>query len=193
MQIELRRIKVFQALSRETTAFTAELWCDGRKLGRALNDGGGGATRLEVPDRQRRGALEAYAAGLPRAKSEDFPEGLAMNLDFYLALLVERHLEEKYERALCRKHILLQLKDAPPGEYIRHPMAYSPPAVATLRQQYGGNLACVVNERYAPRAPVRPLYAPPPSDNSAPKNGVEDDHDPRAGGFSRHGPRGSPR
>ena len=158
MHIELRRLKVFEEMSRETTAFTAELWVDGTKLGRAMNDGGGGATRCEVRDRKRLDAVETFAAALPRAKSKDFADGLPMDLDFYLALLVDRHLEEKQERALCRKHIVLQLKNSPPGHYACYQAAYSPQTVEALRKRHGANLLCVVNERYLPGAAARPLY-----------------------------------
>jgi hypothetical protein len=160
MHIELRRIKVFEEMSRETEAFTAELWVDGKKLGHVMNDGGGGASNIEVADRPRLDAVEAYAAALPSAKSDDFAEGLPMDLDFYLALLLERHLEEKHERALCQKHIVLQLKNAPPGQYACYKEAYSPQAVAALRKRHGENLLCIVNDRYRPGAPVRPLYEP---------------------------------
>lgn len=44
MKIELKNIKTYPALSEETTAFSAEIFIDGRKAGYAKNDGHGGCT-----------------------------------------------------------------------------------------------------------------------------------------------------
>lgn len=52
MRIELRRVEHSPALSRETNAFSADVWIDGRKEGCAYNQGQGGCTEVE-PDALR--------------------------------------------------------------------------------------------------------------------------------------------
>lgn len=44
MQIELKSIRVYDRMSEETTAFSASLYIDGKKVGTAKNDGRGGMT-----------------------------------------------------------------------------------------------------------------------------------------------------
>jgi len=42
MQIELRKVKVCNWMSEETTCYQAEIWIDGKKMGDASNEGHGG-------------------------------------------------------------------------------------------------------------------------------------------------------
>ena len=44
MKIELKNIKVYSDMSEETTAFSADIFINGRKAGYAKNDGRGGCT-----------------------------------------------------------------------------------------------------------------------------------------------------
>lgn len=55
MKVELRAIKVYDRLSEETTAFTAVIYADGKRVGDAKNDGHGGSTwvRLDRPASDR--------------------------------------------------------------------------------------------------------------------------------------------
>jgi hypothetical protein len=44
MKISLKKIKVYESLSEETTAFTADLYINGKHVGEVSNDGHGGQT-----------------------------------------------------------------------------------------------------------------------------------------------------
>ena len=51
MQFELRRVSYSATLSQETSAFTADIWVDGKKAGSAENHGTGGCTNIRPPAR----------------------------------------------------------------------------------------------------------------------------------------------
>jgi hypothetical protein len=88
MKIELRKIKVCKELSQETEAFFAEVWVDDKRVGTTRNDGHGGSNYVDVADRALRPAMEAWARALPPAYCDGYPDGLTMDLDFYISLLV---------------------------------------------------------------------------------------------------------
>lgn len=50
MDIQLKHIKFFKQLSRETLCFEANVYVNGKKLGQALNTGDGGETRFDLQD-----------------------------------------------------------------------------------------------------------------------------------------------
>ena len=55
MKVELKKLAIYPRLSEETTAFNADLWIDGVKVGSAKNDGHGGMTFVSwvVPPARR--------------------------------------------------------------------------------------------------------------------------------------------
>jgi hypothetical protein len=90
MNIELKKLKVHEDMSEETTAFSAEVWSDGQLVAYAKNIGQGGETDLlpaePIPEnRARLTALERTALSLPPVTSDWGP--LPMNLPFYIDML----------------------------------------------------------------------------------------------------------
>jgi hypothetical protein len=68
MNIQIKNIKVYNALSEETTCFTADVFVNGKKIAYAKNDGRGGSTYYNHYNREDRPALEAaeeFAKTLP--------------------------------------------------------------------------------------------------------------------------------
>ena len=61
MKIELRRITFNARLSRETNAFAADIYIDGKKAGTAENDGGGGETMVRIMPKELMQQAVAYA------------------------------------------------------------------------------------------------------------------------------------
>lgn len=47
-RLSVKKMNVAINLSRETTAFTADIYLDGQKIGKAINDGNGGATNCWI-------------------------------------------------------------------------------------------------------------------------------------------------
>lgn len=67
-RITLKHITHSEKLSRETNAFTADVYFDGKKVGYAENDGHGGSTNVcRYPEtREEFKAAEVYAKSLPQ-------------------------------------------------------------------------------------------------------------------------------
>jgi len=60
MKVELRKLAIYPRMSQETTAFAADLWIDGAKVGYAKNEGHGGATFVDwTAAREQRVEIEA--------------------------------------------------------------------------------------------------------------------------------------
>ncbi len=98
MKIELKRFTINARLSRETTAFAADVWVDGLKVGHAENDGHGGATsvRLEPAVRSK---IEAHGRTLV---PEDY-KGFTSGAEWVVDQLVEVTLQKKAEASLVKK------------------------------------------------------------------------------------------
>lgn len=64
LNIELRKIHYAAFASEETNCFDAEIWINGKKEGRAHNDGHGGMTSIDPHSLSQK--LDIYGATLPR-------------------------------------------------------------------------------------------------------------------------------
>lgn len=91
MNIELRNITHNARLSRETTAYAADIFVDGKCRGNVHNDGNGGADFISPHTLAKE--LEAYAATLPEKKLG--ANTYTMSADLLLGDLLNRHLEGK--------------------------------------------------------------------------------------------------
>jgi hypothetical protein len=82
MKIELKKIAIYPRLSDETTAFNADVWIDGQKVGSAENDGHGGATivRLTVSHARQNEIEAAFKAKVP-AEYARFTSGVEWAVD----------------------------------------------------------------------------------------------------------------
>lgn len=103
MKIELKKIKVFNSLSEETTAFTADVYVDGVKCAYARNDGRGGCTnynRYENKMELLRHA-EAFCKTLP-SKKYDFGE-FEMNLETFIDDALYEHIKSKEDEKFTKK------------------------------------------------------------------------------------------
>lgn len=98
MKIELRRFTTNARLSRETTAFAADVWVDGKKAGCAENDGHGGCTMVHL-DPSVRGKVEAHGKTLVPAEYRSFTGGAEWIVD----QLVEAELQKRSDKAFAKK------------------------------------------------------------------------------------------
>lgn len=98
MNIELKRFTSNARLSRETTAFAADVWVDGLKVGHAENDGHGGATSVHL-DPAVRGKVEAHGRTLVPEEYNGFTSGAEWVVD----QLVEAALQKRAESSLAKK------------------------------------------------------------------------------------------
>jgi hypothetical protein len=117
MKIELKKIKVAEHMSEETTAFTAELFADGKNIGYVKNDGRGGCTDYySNPDANSRKKLqeaEAFCQTLPDIDYGSFKH--KMNLENFIDELLEKHLKEKDQVKLNNKMVNTIMWGVPNG------------------------------------------------------------------------------
>lgn len=107
MNIELKKIKVAEHMSEETTAFTAELFVNGKNIGYVKNDGRGGCTDYHNnPDEKSKEALreaEAFCLTLPEVDYGIFKH--KMDLETFIDELLDKHLKEKEQKKLEKKMV----------------------------------------------------------------------------------------
>lgn len=104
MNIELRNIKIYEKLSEETIAFSANIYINGVNAGQADNTGHGGPTSYGYNSAKGKKLLdeaEAYCQTLPAEVLHDTPSKgktvtIQMNLENYIDNLVSAHQQKKY-------------------------------------------------------------------------------------------------
>lgn len=108
MTIELRNIQIHDRMSEETTAFTASLYIDNKKIGWAKNTGQGGCTTYGADDHKDYALIkeaEAYCEGLPPNKFEydgtsyENPASLEVVID----RIIDEYLVEKENKKLKKR------------------------------------------------------------------------------------------
>ena len=113
MKIELKKLKIAEHMSEETTAFTAEIYVDGVNAGYAKNDGRGGCTDYHHnPDQKSKDLMrkaEAHCLTLPPIK---YPAShgmkafdVKMNLENLIDQFVEDELKRKDQKKLEKKMV----------------------------------------------------------------------------------------
>lgn len=94
MELQLKKLKVSASLSEETLAFTADVYLDGRLVGRAKNDGGGGMVLFHATESTAAAACQAFHAHL-----ESLPPRIDDGLD-----LQPRCIEDAIEASAESTH-----------------------------------------------------------------------------------------
>lgn len=98
MKIELKRFTTNARLSQETTAFAADVWVNGKKVGTAENDGHGGSHTVHL-DRSVRNQVEAYGKPLVPAEFANFTSGT----EWVVQLLLEAELQKRADKSLAKR------------------------------------------------------------------------------------------
>jgi len=97
VKVELKRFTTNARLSQETTAFAADVWVDGKKVGHAENDGHGGATMVRL-DPSVRDKIEAHGKTLVPAEYASFTSGAEWIVD----QLVEAELVKRDDKRIAK-------------------------------------------------------------------------------------------
>ena len=115
MDVEIRGFKHHKALSRETEAFTGLLFVDGKKIAEVMNDGNGGSTNIShiVNRKTNESTREDVWAFEEWCEKRQPVDGLAMNADFYIALMVQRMIRTRELLRLCKKNVVVRLEGEP--------------------------------------------------------------------------------
>ena len=155
MNIELRKFAWYPRLSEETNAFNADVYIDGVRSATASNDGHGGSNMLHDIVKGTRKRLDEHCKTLPPVPCS-FGDGqpLAVDLDFFISLLVEAMIkdqEQKKQLAKLRrdltKEIMCTYKDKT-GVFaikLKKPHAVTPESINKFRSTRP-NIDLVLNE-----------------------------------------------
>lgn len=98
MKIELRRLKIVERMSQETTCFIADVYIDGKKVGTAQNEGCGGSTNVAI-DAATSARIKAHVDTLG-ANAFDGPAAYVVDALVFAEL--ERRDAEKLKKKLAR-------------------------------------------------------------------------------------------
>lgn len=97
MNIELKRFTTNARLSQETTAFAADVWIDGKKVGSAQNDGQGGCTIVRL-DPSVLAKVDSHGKALVPAEYKAVMSGAEWIID----QLVEAELVKREDKRIAK-------------------------------------------------------------------------------------------
>lgn len=111
MNIELKSLRIYDRMSEETIAFTADVYVNGKKVAYAKNDGHGGCTDYHSypnADRALLKAAEDYCKGLPPEKAElgsgivELPQSLESVIDAWVYRVHNEKEAAKFQKQLVK-------------------------------------------------------------------------------------------
>ena len=155
MNAELRKVKVYDGMSRETTAFNAELWIDGELAAHVENDGGGGPNFIRYVDRSHgrsayETAFDAWTEAMPPTPADDDFGPLEMDAELWIGEEVERIALVQQLRRACGRNTLIRLDGDGANEWrtFKPAVKFTPELAAKLRTKHGAKLLEIINERF---------------------------------------------
>ena len=155
MNAELRKLKTFQELSRETDAFSAELWIDGKLAAYVENDGGGGSHMIRWVDRSHgksayETAFNAWTKAMPPTPADDGFGPMAMDAELWIGEEMDRIAWEQQLKRRCSRNTLIRLEGDGANEYrtFKPAVKFTPEMGVQLRAKHGAKLIEIINERF---------------------------------------------
>ena len=158
---ELRKVTEYAGLSRDSIAFNAELWIDGKLAAHVEDDGHGGAPHFRYVDRMHgksefEAVFDAWVAAMPPIPPDQwdidngFTDPTAMNPELWIGGELLRVELEKVTKRKCARNTLFRLVGDGADEYRTFQPArkYTPAFAAQLREKHGENLLEILNERF---------------------------------------------
>lgn len=113
-KIELKSLKIYDRMSEETIAFTADVYVNGKKVAYAKNEGCGGPTHYNPYSQADRALLveaESYCNALPSTKHEfggktvELPQSLESVIDAWVYRVDEEKHKAKFKKKLAKDMI----------------------------------------------------------------------------------------
>jgi hypothetical protein len=146
MNAELKKVKIARFMSEETTAFTAELWLDGKMAAFVKNDGQGGDNHPAFIERGMAQPFYDYCATMTWTYDG---ETYTHNYDSYIGELLEQYEQHQWSKRQCKAKTLFRLKGDPAGQYhvIKH--VFDDTMAEIIRRKEGDQLDYILNERIA--------------------------------------------
>ena len=160
MNAELRKLKTFQELSRETNAFSAELWIsltgeDKQLAAYVENDGGGGSHMIRWVDRSHgksayETAFNAWTTAMPPSPADDDFGPLEMDAELWIGEEMDRIAWEQQLKRRCSRNTLIRLEGDSADEYrtFKPAVKFTPEMGVQLRAKHGAKLIEIINERF---------------------------------------------
>jgi hypothetical protein len=111
MKLELKNVKIARNLSRETLAYTATVYVNGKRAVDVSNDGHGGCDmqhRVEGGEHTVEAINDWCKANLPALESEYFPDGIEQDLEMWCHEEAERRDLGKTVKAKLGRCIVLR-------------------------------------------------------------------------------------
>jgi hypothetical protein len=121
MLVELKNVRIAQFLSEETTAFSASVYIDGKRVASVENHGTGGNNMVHWADRDAERAFETYVATLPpEPPMPDYPEmgPLVIGEDYFFSLLLEKWMLDRDIAKWAKTNVVCKDPAAPKGDYV---------------------------------------------------------------------------
>jgi len=117
MKFELKKISYNKKLSQETSAFTADIYCNGKKAGYAQNNGCGSETacHLNYVTKEKRQEIFEWIEQQPSKVYSDFT--FKMSLDLLVDDLLSNHLEKLQKKNWCKNSVVFRIKGDKDSEY----------------------------------------------------------------------------
>ncbi len=145
MKIELKKLQVFERMSEETTAFVADVYINGKKVGTAKNDGHGGETHLDFLFREDyssplvRDAVD-YLKTLPPDVSEYDGHRFEIPITFHYFVdhLVDVYLKLKETKKKEKLYTIGFVYGKPNGYSYRYVTYIGKPTLERIKNKPGG-------------------------------------------------------
>ena len=136
MKIALKNVKIARHMSQETTAFTASLWIDNKRVGDVRNEGCGGPNDVWIEDRELRELFHAHVTTMPDMVTDygTFP----MNVDLFISDLLEKHEHQQWIKRQTRRKIIFRLDGDKANEF--RTVSKSDQAREFIRGKYGSKI-----------------------------------------------------
>jgi hypothetical protein len=101
MKIEFKRFTTNARLSQETTAFAADVWVDGKKVGTARNDGRGGCHLVHL-DPSVRDAVETYGKAHVPAEFARYTSGIEWAMQMVLDAELQQRADKVFQKKIAK-------------------------------------------------------------------------------------------
>lgn len=134
-KLTLTNVAVYDRLSEETVAFSANLLIDGVKVGQVSNDGKGGCHRYDLTNGHYSAVRDLVAAEPER------------DLEMDINKLVSVAREAKILKRAVKKAVIFTRKNAPGKQFsLKYPAGAEKATIDRIRSTEGDNLGMIANE-----------------------------------------------
>ena len=101
--LTVKGVKYYEAMSEETSCFTATVYFDGKRVGTAQNSGHGGSTHVII-EPQYREMVDTYCSSRPKIQFTYFslPFSIDIEIDRLVSEFIEASYKNKYQKQLKR-------------------------------------------------------------------------------------------